>query len=111
MGHLGGGGGGGRRGNGDRRSPAAGAVRAAARRTLLRRLVFALLLYAALVGYFRLRAKALSPAIAEARLQALQARIRPHFLFNSINAVLSLVRGDPARAERRCRTWPISFAC
>ena len=66
---------------------------------LLRRLVFALLLYAVLVGYFRLRAKALSPAIAEARLQALQARIRPHFLFNSINAALSLVRSEPARAE------------
>jgi len=29
----------------------------------------------------------------------LQARIRPHFLFNSLNAVLSLVRSDPRRAE------------
>ena len=44
-------------------------------------------------------ARALSPAITEARLQALQARIRPHFLFNSLNAVLSLVRSDPRRAE------------
>ena len=52
-----------------------------------------------LLAYFRLRAKALSPAIAESRLQALQARIRPHFLFNSINAVLSLVRSDPKQAE------------
>ncbi len=50
--------------------------------------------------YFDLRARALSPAIAEARIQALQARIRPHFLFNSINAVLSLIRSDPRRAER-----------
>ena len=50
-------------------------------------------------GYFRLRDRAFSPAVAEARLQALQARIRPHFLFNSINAVLSLVRSDPRRAE------------
>ena len=49
--------------------------------------------------YFNLRHKVLSPAITEARLQALQARIRPHFLFNSINAVLSLVRSDPKRAE------------
>jgi two-component system sensor histidine kinase AlgZ len=32
-------------------------------------------------------------------LQALQARIRPHFLFNTINAVLSIVRSDPKRAE------------
>src|SRR4051812_23543874 len=53
-----------------------------------------------LLGYFRLHTKAFSPALAEARLQALQARIRPHFLFNSLNAVLSLIRRDPKRAER-----------
>ena len=50
--------------------------------------------------YFDLRSRALSPALTEARLQALQARIRPHFLFNSINAVLSLIRAEPKRAER-----------
>jgi two-component system sensor histidine kinase AlgZ len=61
--------------------------------------LFALLLGAGLLAYFNLRARALSPAITEARLQALQARIRPHFLFNSLNAVLSLVRSDPRRAE------------
>jgi two-component system sensor histidine kinase AlgZ len=49
--------------------------------------------------YFHLRSRALSPALSEARLQALQARIRPHFLFNSINAVLSLIRQEPKRAE------------
>jgi two-component system sensor histidine kinase AlgZ len=52
------------------------------------------------LAYFDFRARALSPAIAEARIQALQARIRPHFLYNSINAVLSLMRSDPRRAER-----------
>jgi len=62
-------------------------------------LVWGLTATAILLAYFHLRARALSPAIAEARLQALQARIRPHFLFNSINAVLSLVRDDPRRAE------------
>ncbi|MBW8365873.1 MAG: sensor histidine kinase [Rhizobium sp.] len=62
--------------------------------------LFSLLLGAGLLAYFNLRARALSPAITEARLQALQARIRPHFLFNSLNAVLSLVRRDPRRAER-----------
>jgi len=67
--------------------------------TLLRHLLLALVVAGVLLGYFRLRTKALSPAIVEARLQALQARIRPHFLFNSINAVLSLVRSDPKRAE------------
>ena len=67
--------------------------------SLPRQLVFALGATFALIGYFQLRIKALSPAITEARLQALQARIRPHFLFNSITAVLSLVRSDPKRAE------------
>jgi two-component system, LytTR family, sensor histidine kinase AlgZ len=55
---------------------------------------------AVLLVYFDLRSRALSPALTEARLQALQARIRPHFLFNSINAVLSLIRAEPRRAER-----------
>lgn len=52
-----------------------------------------------LIEYFRLRARAFSPSFSEARLQALQARIRPHFLFNSLNAVLGLMRSDPRRAE------------
>ncbi len=54
---------------------------------------------ALMIYYFNLQQRAYSPAIAEARLQALQARIRPHFLFNSINAVLSLIRSQPKRAE------------
>ena len=49
--------------------------------------------------YFKLRAMSLSTALHDARLQALQARIRPHFLFNTINAVLSIVRADPKQAE------------
>ncbi len=69
------------------------------RGTLLRHVLLALMLALALLAYFHLRAKALSPAITEARLQALQARIRPHFLFNSINAVMSLVRRDPRAAQ------------
>ena len=52
-----------------------------------------------LLLYFALRARAFSPALAEARVQALTARIRPHFLFNSLNAVLSLIRSEPRRAE------------
>ena len=52
------------------------------------------------LAYFDLRSRALAPAIAEARIQALQARIRPHFLYNSINAVISLIRSEPRRAER-----------
>ena len=64
------------------------------RACLLTAIVTAIVLY-----YFNLQQRAYSPAIAEARLQALQARIRPHFLFNSINAVLSLIRSQPKRAE------------
>jgi len=36
---------------------------------------------------------------SQARLQALQSRIRPHFLFNSMNTIASLARSDPAQAE------------
>jgi two-component system, LytTR family, sensor histidine kinase AlgZ len=36
---------------------------------------------------------------ARARVHALQARIRPHFLFNSMNTIASLTRSNPARAE------------
>ena len=36
---------------------------------------------------------------ARARVHALQARIRPHFLFNSMNTIAALTRSDPARAE------------
>ncbi|GIX30049.1 MAG: hypothetical protein KatS3mg124_0521 [Porticoccaceae bacterium] len=35
----------------------------------------------------------------ESRIQALQARIRPHFLFNSMNIIASLIGSDPERAE------------
>jgi len=68
--------------------------------SLPRTLALSGLIAAALLGYLRLLAKAYSPALVEARLQALQARIRPHFLFNSLNAVLALIRRDPKRAER-----------
>jgi len=59
----------------------------------------ALLLAAALLFYFDWRQQRLSPALAEARLAALQARIRPHFLFNSLNSVLALLRSQPQQAE------------
>jgi two-component system sensor histidine kinase AlgZ len=39
-------------------------------------------------------------AQAKAQVDALQARIRPHFLFNSMNTIAALVRSDPATAER-----------
>jgi two-component system sensor histidine kinase AlgZ len=45
------------------------------------------------------RARARTPAATTARLQELQSRIRPHFLFNTLNSAIALVRDDPARAE------------
>ena len=39
-------------------------------------------------------------ASARAEADALQARIRPHFLFNSMNTIASLIRQNPAVAER-----------
>lgn len=66
---------------------------------LWRRIVLSVFVAMFVLAYFRLRAQSLSPAISGARLQALQTRIRPHFLFNSINAVLGIVRSEPKRAE------------
>ena len=36
----------------------------------------------------------------EARLAALEARLQPHFLFNTLNAISALIQADPDRAER-----------
>ncbi len=57
------------------------------------------LLSALLVAALVLRARARTPAATTARLGELQARIRPHFLFNTLNSAIALVRDEPARAE------------
>ncbi len=57
-------------------------------------------LAAVMFQWLQLRAKATLPAETKARLAELQSRIRPHFLFNTLNTALALVRLDPARAER-----------
>ena len=67
---------------------------------LVRDMVVVGLSTALVLYHFHLRELAFSPALTEARLLALQARIRPHFLFNSLTAVLSLIRSEPRRAER-----------
>lgn len=55
-----------------------------------------------LLRYFlakhELRQRTLSEA--RAKLQALQSRIRPHFVFNALNIIASLVRSDPGKAEK-----------
>jgi two-component system sensor histidine kinase AlgZ len=70
--------------------------------TLTRNLSIALILVGLALRYFylhyesdlRLRVQ------ARARLQALQARIRPHFLFNSMNTIASLTHDQPDLAEQ-----------
>ncbi|POR11662.1 histidine kinase [Diaphorobacter sp. LR2014-1] len=57
------------------------------------------LLAALLVTALKMRARARTPAATTARLTELQARIRPHFLFNTLNSAIALVRDEPAKAE------------
>lgn len=52
-----------------------------------------------LVTALVLRARGRTPAATTARLAELQARIRPHFLFNTLNSAIALVRAEPAKAE------------
>ncbi|KQU71517.1 histidine kinase [Rhizobacter sp. Root16D2] len=56
-------------------------------------------LAAALFYWLTLRARARLPADTAARLAELQSRIRPHFLFNTLNTAIALARLDPARTE------------
>jgi len=61
--------------------------------------LFSVIVCAILLLYFWLRSQVLSRALHDARLQVLRARIRPHFLFNTINTVLSMLRTQPRQAE------------
>ena len=58
------------------------------------------LLSAMLVTALVLRARGRTPAATTARLTELQSRIRPHFLFNTLNSAIALVRDEPAKAEQ-----------
>lgn len=52
-----------------------------------------------MLQWLRMRALARTPADTAAKLAELQSRIRPHFLFNTLNSALALVRHDPQQAE------------
>jgi two-component system sensor histidine kinase AlgZ len=58
-----------------------------------------LLLSGLLVAALVMRSKGRMPADTSARLAELQSRIRPHFLFNTLNSAIALVRAEPAKAE------------
>ena len=53
----------------------------------------------AVLAWLRQRVRQQLPADALAQLAELQSRIRPHFLFNTLNSAIALVRVDPQRAE------------
>jgi two-component system, LytTR family, sensor histidine kinase AlgZ len=68
---------------------------------LIRNLSVSLILVGLALRYFYLQAESLrsQDVQAQSRLQALQARIRPHFLFNSMNTIASLTHDQPDLAE------------
>ncbi len=70
--------------------------------SLARNLLIALVVSAAALRYFYVTRQWLHnvEAAAQSRISALEARIRPHFLFNSMNTIAALTRSDPAAAER-----------
>jgi two-component system sensor histidine kinase AlgZ len=71
-------------------------------RFLSRNVLLAAIVGGALLRYFYVleQWRARVRAEGKARFEALQARIRPHFLFNSMNTIVSLIRTRPAAAER-----------
>ncbi|WP_436873016.1 sensor histidine kinase [Acinetobacter haemolyticus] len=64
-------------------------------------LSYGVLLGAFCLRYLYMREQWLNQQYSElnARIQAMQARIHPHFLFNSLNSVVSLISIDPDKAE------------
>jgi two-component system sensor histidine kinase AlgZ len=68
---------------------------------LLQNAAIAAIMGAVVLRYFYVQARIRRTVEAEsrARFQALQARIRPHFMFNSMNIIASLTRTNPALAE------------
>lgn len=58
------------------------------------------LMAAVIVAALVQRARATLPATTVARLEELQSRIRPHFLFNTLNSAIALVRDEPVKAEQ-----------
>ena len=69
---------------------------------LLRNMAISAIVSAVALRYFYVQHQWKSNIQTEARsrIQALQARIRPHFLFNSMNTIASLTHTDPYKAEK-----------
>ena len=81
-------------------------------RFVFEQLDFTLMVYAVIVGVShaiafyhesqqrKLRAAQLETQVVEARLRTLQAELHPHFLFNTLHAISTLVHRDPEAADR-----------
>ncbi|WP_283788666.1 sensor histidine kinase [Bermanella sp. WJH001] len=69
---------------------------------LLRNQLISAILATLLLHYFYIQMQSRLHARSElqSRMQALQSRIRPHFLFNSMNIIASLIHVDPDKAEQ-----------
>jgi two-component system sensor histidine kinase AlgZ len=69
---------------------------------LLRNMAVGFIVSAMALRYFYVSAERKRSIEMEAlaRIRALQARIRPHFLFNSMNTIAALTRSDPVKAEQ-----------
>jgi two-component system sensor histidine kinase AlgZ len=69
---------------------------------LLRMMVISAAIYAVVLRYFYIQQqwKLNLNAQSKAEVQALKARIRPHFLFNSMNTIASLISFKPVEAEK-----------
>ena len=59
--------------------------------------------YAAEARRRAMAAAHLSATLARTQLQALQAQLQPHFLFNTLNSILALIHDDPAKATLMIR--------
>ena len=68
---------------------------------LIRNVLISAIITAGVMRYFYLRYQNTirERTENEARVQALQARIRPHFLFNSLNTIANLIHTQPDKAE------------
>lgn len=69
---------------------------------ILRNVIMGIIVAGLIMRYFYLgeQLRARQRTELTARLQALQSRIRPHFLFNSMNIIASLIHVDPDKAEQ-----------
>ena len=78
---------------------------------LLRIMVMSAAIYAVILRYFYIQQqwKMHLQAHSTAAIQALRARIRPHFLFNSMNTIASLISFRPDKAEKAIEDLAVLF--